>query len=156
MIMNWGVISMKRLQRGDTIIEVMLAMAIIGAVLGAAFGIANRNMQIAQTSKERTEALKLAESQIELLKAGYEADSSIVSSAFSQGFCMRYDGSTIQALPAEDASQCPKQGLYTIRIDKPDPLTIGSPYVVQITWDRIGTSSTEPGNVTLYYKLIGS
>jgi prepilin-type N-terminal cleavage/methylation domain-containing protein len=52
---------MRKLQAGDTIIEVMLAMSIIGIVLGAAFGIANRSVSVGQDAQERTEALKLAE-----------------------------------------------------------------------------------------------
>lgn len=55
-------------QRGDTIIEVMLAMAVIGMVLGVAYGIANRSVAIGRSAQERSEALKFAESQVELIK----------------------------------------------------------------------------------------
>lgn len=57
-----------KLQRGDTIVEVMLAMAVIGMVLGVAYGIANRSVTIGRSAQERSEALKIAESQLELIK----------------------------------------------------------------------------------------
>lgn len=55
-------------QRGDTIVEVMLAMAVVGMVLGVAYGITNRSVQVGRSAQERSEALKIAETQIELLK----------------------------------------------------------------------------------------
>lgn len=65
-------------QRGDTIIEVLLAMTVIGLTLGISYGIANRAVLTGQLAQERTEALKLAESQIEIMKAN------ISSGAISQ------------------------------------------------------------------------
>jgi prepilin-type N-terminal cleavage/methylation domain-containing protein len=56
-------------ERGDTIVEVMFAMAIIGVVLAAAYGIASKNLQTSQLAKERTQATQIAESQLEQLKA---------------------------------------------------------------------------------------
>ena len=55
-------------QRGDTIVEVLLAMAVVGLVLGVAYGITNRSVAIGRSAQERSEALKLAETQLELLK----------------------------------------------------------------------------------------
>lgn len=54
--------------RGDTIVEVLISMAILGLVLASAFAIANRSYAIGLSAQERTEALKIAESQIELLR----------------------------------------------------------------------------------------
>ncbi len=55
-------------QRGDTIIEVLLAMAVLGMVLGTSFGIVNRSLATGRDAQERSEATKLAESQLEKLK----------------------------------------------------------------------------------------
>ena len=55
-------------QAGDTIIEVMLAIAVIGMVLGASYATATRALRTGRFAQEQTEALKLAESQIEKLK----------------------------------------------------------------------------------------
>ena len=55
-------------QRGDTIIEVLLAMSVLGMVLGTSFGIVNRSLATGRDAQERSEATKLAESQVEKLK----------------------------------------------------------------------------------------
>jgi prepilin-type N-terminal cleavage/methylation domain-containing protein len=56
-------------QAGDTLIEVMIAMAIIGLVIAVSYSTANRALQVGRRAQERTEALKEAESQIETLKS---------------------------------------------------------------------------------------
>lgn len=64
--------NMKRLfnkQRGDTIIEVFLAMAVIGLSLGISYGIANRATLTGRLAQERTEAVKIAEQHLEFMKA---------------------------------------------------------------------------------------
>lgn len=58
----------KRSQSGDTIIEVLLAMVVVGLSLGTAYGIANGALATGRNAQERSEAVKIAESQIELLK----------------------------------------------------------------------------------------
>lgn len=78
-------------QIGDTIIEVMLAMAVIGMTIGGAYGIANRSLRAAQVAQERGEALKVAESQLEIIKAlSSSGDGGDVFNTSSR-FCMTYD-----------------------------------------------------------------
>lgn len=59
-------------QAGDTIVEVLIAIAVVSGVLGITYSIMNRNQMIVRTNQERTEASKLAQQQIEMLK-GYIA-----------------------------------------------------------------------------------
>ncbi|HEU4914118.1 MAG TPA: hypothetical protein VFT16_01805 [Candidatus Saccharimonadales bacterium] len=56
-------------QKGDTIVEVLIAIAVITSVLGGAFVMTNRSLQNTRTSQERVNAVKLVESQVELLKS---------------------------------------------------------------------------------------
>jgi prepilin-type N-terminal cleavage/methylation domain-containing protein len=58
-----------RKQRGDTLIEVMIALAIIGSVIAISYATASRALRTGRAAQERTEALKLVEGQIETLKA---------------------------------------------------------------------------------------
>ena len=62
---------MKRLhlQAGDTLVEVMIAIAIISSVISMSYATASRALRVGQQAQDRTEALKLVESQIETLKA---------------------------------------------------------------------------------------
>jgi prepilin-type N-terminal cleavage/methylation domain-containing protein len=151
---------MPKTQKGDTIVEVMLAMAVIGLVLGAAFGIANRGVITGRNAQERSEALKIAESQLELMKAN--ADDPQVqptNPAFNvTGFCMVPSGTPVLDSAASPAN-CRNQdgqggpGFYSIKIDKPTALA-GSSYVITVTWERLGASTADPqDSVSLYYKL---
>lgn|GEM_PF-2654288 len=54
--------------RGDTIVEVMASIAVLGLALGAAFGLSNRAFNTAVHTHDRIEALALAEGQVEFLK----------------------------------------------------------------------------------------
>lgn len=54
--------------KGDTIIEVLVCLAILGFVMTLAYTISSRSLQTIRRAQERVEALKIAEGQIELLK----------------------------------------------------------------------------------------
>ena len=54
-----------RKQTGDTIVEVLSAIAVSSAVLGTAYGITNRTVKNQQQITEHSIALKLAEQQLE-------------------------------------------------------------------------------------------
>lgn len=56
-------------QRGDTIVEVLIVLVVLASVIGSAYVIATRTLQDNQNTQEHAYALKLAEGQIELLKA---------------------------------------------------------------------------------------
>lgn len=58
-----------RNQKGDTIVEVLIAMAVVGSVLGITYVTMNRNLLTTRDAQERTEASKAAQGQIEAFKA---------------------------------------------------------------------------------------
>lgn len=58
-----------RNQRGDTIIEVLIAITVVSAVLGSAYAIVNRTVNNSQQAKEHSQALKVAEEQLERLRS---------------------------------------------------------------------------------------
>lgn len=55
-------------ERGDTIVEVLIAITVISAVLGGAYVATNRSFLASRDAQERTAGLKLVESQLEQLK----------------------------------------------------------------------------------------
>jgi len=61
-----------RKQNGDTLIEVMIALAIIGSVIAISYATASRALRTGRAAQERTEAVKFVESQVESLNR--EAD----------------------------------------------------------------------------------
>jgi prepilin-type N-terminal cleavage/methylation domain-containing protein len=58
---------MKKTQRGDTIVEVLIAIAVVSLVLVAAYVTTSRNINGLQDTQEHSEALQLAQTQLELL-----------------------------------------------------------------------------------------
>lgn len=55
-------------ERGDTIVEVLIAIAVAGAVIGGAYSLVNANTRNNLASQERSAAIKIAESQLEMLR----------------------------------------------------------------------------------------
>lgn len=55
-------------QVGDTIVEVLIGLAVLGAIVGAGYSIATRSLNGVRVSQERSEATKIAESQIEVMR----------------------------------------------------------------------------------------
>jgi prepilin-type N-terminal cleavage/methylation domain-containing protein len=86
--------------RGDTLVEVMMSMAVVGMVIGVSYSIANRSARAGRIAQEQTEALKLTESQIELVKAAAENPllTSAVFPASGSPYCVTVD-------PVTDAMQ---------------------------------------------------
>lgn len=79
-------------QKGDTIVEVLMCIAIISAVVGGAYTITNRNVRNTQQAQEHAQALKIAETQLEQLKS-YISEGKAVPIA-GQNFCMKLSGVT--------------------------------------------------------------
>lgn len=123
-------------QRGDTIVEVLLAMAVIGMVLGVAYGIANRSVAIGRSAQERSEALKFAESQLELIKV-YIAEQDLSSDTPTEvlataldltgdastvdGACFVEDGADVEVAKIDQSLEtqnddCEKGGLYQVYV----------------------------------------
>ncbi|HEY1835622.1 MAG TPA: type II secretion system protein [Candidatus Saccharimonadales bacterium] len=92
-------------QAGDTIIEVLIAMAIISLVLAGAFLTTRNSQNAVLNSQEHAAGLQLIESQIEQLRSVASADSQ--SPVFTTSkFCM-YQGSQINwTAPNTPAAQC--------------------------------------------------
>lgn len=64
----------RRGQDGDTFVEVLIAIAVVTSVLGIVYATMNRNLAIMRNNQERTEASKIAQSQIEAIKAAMATD----------------------------------------------------------------------------------
>jgi type II secretory pathway pseudopilin PulG len=54
---------------GDTIVEVLLSIAIVGSVIAGAYALASRSLAEGVSASEHSQAIKLAEAQIEALKS---------------------------------------------------------------------------------------
>lgn len=75
----YGLAKLKQQQRGDTIIEVMVALSIMGVIIAGAYTTASRATRGAQMAQERIQAVKVAEHQTEVMReyAGRFTDTDI-------------------------------------------------------------------------------
>lgn len=92
--MRWSL----RKEAGDTIIEVLIATAIVGAVIGSSIAVINHILINAQQAKEHEEALELLEGQVETLKvAALHPNASPTLNVFSHSgpFCLNDDGTLV-------------------------------------------------------------
>lgn len=60
---------LKLRQRGDTLVEVLIAIGVISSILGGAYVVTNKSLTSSRDAQERGNALKLSEGQIERIKA---------------------------------------------------------------------------------------
>ncbi len=76
---------------GDTIIEVMIALAIAAFAIGSAYAVASRALNEAISARERNQALNIVESQIAALKLRNKLDPANFDSTFAasnMNFCL--------------------------------------------------------------------
>lgn len=168
---------MRRLrQAGDTIVEVLIATAVLGVVLAGAYGVASRSLRAARQAQERGEALKLVESQIELLK-NYQLDPQAVGgeSIFNADrlFCMnsnitdtsdpRYQRrvnfpvaapTALESAASDNLGLYPVQcrsGRYRVAIQATDLGASRYQFRIVVRWDSTGNAVRD--EVSMQYRL---
>lgn len=129
-------LSGKRGQRGDTIVEVLISIAVASMVLASAYAITNRNVTTTQDTQEHNQALQIAQQQVEGLRA-LSAAGTDLTTAFPAGphtnKCVTTSGlpavsSSCQTAPGGGA--CANSACYQIEVTQP---TAGI-YEVKVTW----------------------
>lgn len=131
-------------QRGDTIVEVMIAIAIVSLVLATAYGVTNRNTIAMQASQEQEQAQHLVESQIEALRTA--------GGIVANGDC--FNGTT-ETNACNNFSAGGSGATYSISITGPTGLNHASPssYAIAIKWTTLRGDHANDGNITMYYRL---
>ncbi len=142
-------------QRGDTIVEVMLSMAVIGMVLGFSYSTASRALRTGRFAQEQTEALKLAEGQIERLRhiaSLPDTDRAAIfdSAAGKTTFCLNDEFKKVLQSDANYASKCTNiNGLYSLLITYSTDGT--DTFKVRVNWTT--QLDTANGTVQIAYRL---
>lgn len=149
-------------QAGDTIAEVMICLAILSFVLSSAYVVTNRNQLTTQAAHERSEALKLADSQLELLRA-YTDTHSLPTNDY---FCLQANGGNITVVPMASNPQSPSptypaacvagpDGRYSFVVWNPSRATAiggnGSSFAATARWGGLNTVAEE--EVHIFYSV---
>lgn len=75
-------------QHGDTIVEVLVAILIVSIVLSGAFASARKSQTGIRQTQERSEALKVAEGQLEQLKVLAKSSPVSLTASADEVFCI--------------------------------------------------------------------
>lgn len=148
-------------QFGDTIVEVLMAVVVVGLAIGLGYSVASRSLRTNRQAQERVEALKQVETQLELLKK--QASVSTASDPIFQAgsFCLRDNSGAVErfdvSAPAsldedslnslEYANGNCVDGLYHTRIT---PVATGGTRQFDVTarWFSLGNTDKEETVVT--------
>jgi Tfp pilus assembly protein PilV len=133
-------ISMRKNQVGDTIVEVVIAIAIVSAVLGGAYATSNHSLKNTRQAQEHTVALKYAEAQIEQVKAIPDSDIGSIPTWFWM------NGGTATA----GAGTFTDGITYTVTVNKANGVN-GTTFKVYVAWDSIISSGKD--RVSLTYRV---
>lgn len=144
---------LQRNQRGDTIVEVLISIAVISLILGGAYVTTNNSLRAERGAQERTDASKLVESQIEALKN--LADTGNTAMFNTSGFCIT-GGATISTsvstnntckFNATGSNNNTTQPVYYINITR----NVNT-FTITNTWDSIENSGGKD-TVQMTYKV---
>lgn len=144
-------------KKGDTIVEVMIAVVVLGAALGGAFAVSNSASQRTYNNHERYQALQYASQQIEYIrqetKSVNTSDTNYYTSRTPNNGVGCFKDATAYTTTSTD---CIKDGIYTIKTtgdpDKPpaNPPTPRPKFNIEVTWDTLGGGE---GRVELVYAV---
>lgn len=148
-------------QRGDTIIEVMIVLTILGFAIGISMATSNRSLQNSRQAQEHSESTRIVQAQAEGLRvlaptnpAGPDKNIFI-----STPFCISYNAGNYTVVSAGDAACSTGTTGYNTSIQYCrgsslalcNGLSSTSTFLIQVTWDNIqgrGSDST-----TLAYRV---
>ena len=131
--------SLKLKQRGDTIVEVLIATAVVSLVLTGAMAVSNNSLKQIRGAQERSEAQAYAQSTVELLDGYTGAKGNALNDK-----CLYIDnpaGSISAALKTDTKCEFSRY--------KQVITYVAGSYVITVTWDGI-TGNQE--TLTLAYR----
>lgn len=126
----------QQLQRGDTIVEVLIAIAVVSSVLAGAFTVTQKSTKAVRDSQERAEMLQILQGQVELVRAIALTATDDTSGIYSGGsdFCINPTSHT--EIAATDPHCNGISGLYDVSIHySAAPVNT---FTFNGQWDRLG------------------
>ena len=139
-----------RSQRGDTIVEVLISIAVVSLILGGAFATTSRSLASTRDAQERSDGLKLVESQLEQLKNIAATDPDAIFGSAPASYCIA-SGSVLAS--TNNACKVDATGVYVSGATPQYNLAvsrIGSVFTITNTWDDVRGRQS---NVEMKYRL---
>lgn len=143
----------RKAERGDTIVEVLIVIAIVTLVLSGSYASARRSFITTQQTQERAEAIKYLEEQLERLRvAADDPSSGIFGAAGSTNFCLQV--SSVLAPSCNFGID----NRYNLIIQRTSSIVVvsGIPqthytFRARAEWDRVGGNGQE--QIDMYYRI---
>lgn len=137
-------------ERGDTVVEVLIAIAIVSLVLGGAYVTANRSLQSTRDAEERSNALKLAEAEVEDIKYMSAAmPNALFAPSVPASYCLVthvvHASSSAQCTVGSNGAPTTAPPAYSMSITR-----VGNTFTVRVVWTKVG--SDRQNNVELKYR----
>lgn len=146
---------LRRNNRGDTIVEVIVVLAVLGLAISIAYATANRSLLDARQAQEASQASELIQSQLESLitmAGNLSTDPNyIFPPSIPQPFCTVPVGAT-GSYSIMPASTC-DTSIYKLNITylpKP-PAPVGGTFMIVASWDDVEGEGRD--TATLVYNL---
>ena len=140
-------------QRGDTIVEVLISIAVVSLVLGGAYVTTNKSLMSERASEEQSNAVKLTESQFELIKGLVSTDTGTATlNGAPQIFCV--SSATTVAASTSAACKLDSTGtattvepVYNVKIEKQN----NNVFSITTEWNSI--QQTGKDQVQMFYRI---
>jgi prepilin-type N-terminal cleavage/methylation domain-containing protein len=143
--------------RGDTIVEVMVVLAVLGLAIGISYATANRSLLDARQAQENAQATELAQSQIESLRTlTPAADTAIpTKDIFQTGllYCINGNYNVATGNSCNQGSIPYNMAVTYVAASPPAPLP-GGTFTITVTWPDVEGQGND--TVTLVYRLYQS
>lgn len=146
--------------RGDTIIEVLVVLAVLGLAVSIAYATANRSLLNARQAQENTEATEIAQSQLETIHSlSADPNSRIYSAGLTTRFCFLTSSPTTPSTAGCD-NAFGNNNLYSVYDYNcsTDPgaspctaITASNTFIVQVIWPDVADQGND--KVTLTYRV---
>lgn len=145
-------------EAGDTIIEVLMALAVLGLAISISYATANSSLTAVRQAEENNKATKYIQSQIETLRAktavvgGFDIyDKNTWGGATT--FCFN---AALAPKNSTSVADCQRDGLYNLSInytaDNPAvPVRGEGTFKVTATWQDL--RNTDPATVSMSYRV---
>ncbi len=134
---------------GDTIVEVMVVLAVLGLAIGISYATASRSLTNTRSSQENSSATELLKSQVEVLRY-WAAD--LNYGALPPSFCVNPAASSVGSVVVTGASCKNLDTYYTVDISYQDTGTNPNTFTLIATWQDLQQKGYKD-SATLVYRV---
>ncbi len=140
-------------QRGDTIVEVLIAITIVSLILGGAYVTSHNSLNATEDAQEHANAINLAQAQVELIRSQASTGNPIFTHALP--FCLTTGGSPTATCTVNNAGATVgtgpfiyKEQIITRAGTSPGPYT----FTVQVQWPGLQNQTNQTELVYRIYE----